>query len=117
VQGWCRPCPYASARAKAMMKMSILDTPSHRRLVVEGKLIAPWTAELSCAWRKATADHNGRELVIDVKGLTAISEDGESVLLALMKEGARFHSSGVLTKWILKRLARKVSRSVQEAKK
>jgi hypothetical protein len=55
--------------------------------------------------------------VIDVKGLTAIREDGESVLLELMKEGARFHSSGVFTKWILKRLARKIRRDVQEAKK
>jgi hypothetical protein len=29
-----------------MLKISILDTPSHRRLVVGGKLIAPWAAEL-----------------------------------------------------------------------
>jgi hypothetical protein len=55
-----------------MLKISIFDTSSHRRLVVEGKLIAPWAAELSTAWRNATADLNGRELVIDVKCLTAI---------------------------------------------
>ena len=100
-----------------MLKISIFETPCQRRLVVEGKLIAPWTAELRSAWRKATADHNGRELVMDVKGLTAISEDGESALFELMKEGARFRSSGVFTKWILKRLARKIRREVQEAKK
>lgn len=106
----------ASARAKAMLKISIVETPSHRRLVVEGKLIAPWAAELSRAWRKATADPNGRELVIDVKGLTAISKDGESVLRELMKEGARFRSSGVFTKRILKRLARKIRRNHKEIK-
>jgi hypothetical protein len=100
-----------------MLKISTLETPSHRRLVVEGKLIGPWAAELRNAWRKATADHNGHELVVDVKGLTAISEDGESVLLELMKEGARFRSSGVFTTWILKRLARKARRDVQEVKK
>ena len=75
-----------------MLKISILDTPNYRRLVIEGKLIAPWAAELKNEWRKATADLNGRELVVDVKGLTAVTEDGENVLLELMKEGARFRS-------------------------
>jgi hypothetical protein len=100
-----------------MFKISTLDTPNHRRLVIEGKLIAPWAAELSSVWREATADLNGRELVIDVKGLTAITEDGENVLLELMKEGARFRSAGVFTKQVLKRLARKIRRNVQESKR
>jgi len=100
-----------------MLKISIVDTPSHRRLVIEGKLIAPWAAELWKVWQDAPADLNGRELVIDVKGLTAITEDGENVLLELMKEGARFRSSGVFTKHVLKQLARKVRRNVQEAKR
>ena len=96
-----------------MLKISILDKPSHRRLVVEGKLIAPWAAELSRVWREAKTDLDGRDVVIDVK-CTAITEDGENVLLELMKEGARFRSSGVFTKQVLKRLARKIPRSVQE---
>ena len=86
-------------------------------MVVEGKLIAPWAAELRSAWREAAADLNGRELLIDVKDLTAISEDGENVVLELMKEGARFRSSGVFTKQVLKRLARKVRSDVEEAKR
>lgn len=97
-----------------MLKISILDTPSHRRLVVEGKLIAPWAAELRNAWRNTTGCLNGRELVIDVRCLTAISEDGENILLELMKEGARFRSSGVFTKHVLKRLARKIRRNIPE---
>ena len=54
-----------------MLKITILDTPNYRRLVIEGKLIAPWTSELKNEWRKATADLNRRELVVDVKGLAA----------------------------------------------
>jgi len=100
-----------------MLKISIHDTPSHRRLVIEGKLIAPWAAELGKVWREATADPNGRELVIDVKGLTAITEDGENVLLELMKEGARFRSAGVFTKHVLKRLARNIRSNAQEVKR
>ena len=100
-----------------MLKISIIDSKTQRRLVVEGKLIAPWTAELHSAWRKATTDLNGRELVVDVKGVTAITEDGEKVLMEQMKAGVRFRSSGVFTKQVLKRLARKIRGNVQEEKK
>jgi hypothetical protein len=95
-----------------MLKISILDTPSKRQLLIEGKLIGPWASELARVWRQATTDLNGRALIIDVKGLTTITEDGENVLLELMKEGASFRSSGVFTKQILKRMARKVRQDV-----
>jgi hypothetical protein len=100
-----------------MLKISILDTATRRRLVIEGRLIAPWAAELRRVWQQATADLGGRELVVDVKSLIAISEDGENVLLELMKEGATFRSSGVFTRHVLKRLARKIRRNVQEGKR
>ncbi len=35
-----------------MLKISILDTPSQRQLVMEGKLIGPWATELASVWRK-----------------------------------------------------------------
>jgi hypothetical protein len=95
-----------------MLKISILDTPSKRQLLIEGKLVGPWATELARVWRQATADLNGRALIIDVKGLTTITEDGENVLLELMKEGASFRSSGVFTKQILKQMARKVRQDV-----
>jgi hypothetical protein len=40
-QVWCEPCLYHLCGEKAMLKISILETPSQCRLVVEGKLIAP----------------------------------------------------------------------------
>jgi hypothetical protein len=95
-----------------MLKISILDTPSQCRLMIEGKLIGPWATELARVWRQAIANLNGRALIIDLKGLTAITEDGENVLLELMKEGASFRSSGVFTKQVLKRMARKIRRDV-----
>jgi hypothetical protein len=73
-------------------------------------------ALLRSVWQKATADLNGRELVIDLEGLTAISEDGENTLLELMQEGAGFHSSGAFTKQFLERLACTIRGNVQEAK-
>ena len=100
-----------------MLRISIVERRNQRRLVLEGKLVAPWAHELKPVYKEATADLNGRELVIDVKDLTAISGDGEDVLLELTKEGASFRSPGVFTKHILKRLVRKVRRDVQEEKR
>jgi hypothetical protein len=43
----------------AMLKISILDTPSKRELLIEGKLVGPWATELARVWRQATVDLNG----------------------------------------------------------
>jgi anti-anti-sigma regulatory factor len=100
-----------------MLKISILDTPDRRRLVLEGKLAAPWAAELRNECRKAAAELRGRELVVELRNVTCISEDGEKVLLELMKEGFRFRSSGVFTKHVMKQLAHKIRRNTEEPKK
>jgi hypothetical protein len=100
-----------------MLKISVVDTRNNRSLVVEGKLIAPWAAELSSACARVTADLHGREFIIHLKNLTAISEDGEKILMELMKTGVRFRVSGVFTKHVVKRLAREIHRNDQEAKR
>ena len=99
-----------------MLRISVVERRNQRRLVLEGKLVAPWSHELKPAYEEASADLNGRGLVIDVKNVVAISEDGENVLLELMKAGACFRCSGVFTKHVLKRLALKIRRNVQEEK-
>jgi len=53
-----------------MLKITILDTPDRRRLVLEGKLVAPWTAELRKECRGAAADLRGRELEIELRNVT-----------------------------------------------
>jgi hypothetical protein len=92
-----------------MFKISITDTPCKRTLVVEGKLVPPWTAELQNASREASHDLQGRKLTIDLSNVTVISPEGEDTLFELMREGAKFSCGGVLTKYLLKRIARRSS--------
>jgi hypothetical protein len=89
-----------------MFKISINDTPSQRKLVVEGKLSGAWVDELRTTWTEAKAGLEGRKLVIDVSALTVISHEGECAIFDLMKQGARFSCAGILTRHVLKRLAR-----------
>ena len=91
-----------------MFKISIVDTRSQRRLVVEGTLIGAWVAELLTSWRNACQELCGRKLIVDLRNLTTISREGEDAILDLLKEGAKFSCGSVLTKHVLKQqLARK----------
>jgi hypothetical protein len=98
-----------------MFKISIVDAPPQRTLVVEGKLIEPWASELRPAWKSASRHLDGSKLVIDVGSLTVISREGEDAIFDLMKEGAKFSCGGVLNRHVLKRLARKCHGKGQDA--
>jgi len=99
-----------------MLKISLIDGRTQRRLVLEGKVIGPWAAELRTAYQKARADLNGRELVIDLKHITAINQEGENALSELMSEGVKFCGRGVFTKQILKQVASRARKSLQQGR-
>jgi hypothetical protein len=90
-----------------MLKISIVDTSAQCRIVLEGKLIAPWVTELKKAWKALAADLGGREFVVDVGDVIFISREGENALLELMRHGAKFQCRGVFTRHIVEQLARR----------
>jgi hypothetical protein len=93
-----------------MLKISIVDTSTQCRIVLEGKLIAPWVAELKKAWKALAADLAGREFVVDAGDVTFISREGENALLELMRHGAKFQCRGVFTRHIVEQLTRRHKR-------
>jgi hypothetical protein len=95
-----------------MLKISVIDSPRQRRLIVEGKLIAPWADELRNACQHASAELRGRDLVVEMKHVMRISPEGENVILELISRGIRFRCSGMFTKRVLKELTRRASRNV-----
>lgn len=101
-------------REAPMLKISIIERNTRRRLIVEGKLVGPWAAELKSACEKANAGLRGRKLVLDLRHLTAISQEGENVLLQLMSNGVKFQCRGVFTKHVLKQLSRRAATTLRE---
>jgi hypothetical protein len=97
-----------------MLKITVVEDQLRRRVIVEGKLIAPWAAELSTTYQAARTDLRDRELIVDLRSLTAVSPEGEEVLLQLMREKAKF-LCGVYVKEVLKQLARKTCNSLRDA--
>ena len=94
-----------------MLKISIVEGRKQRRLVVEGRLAAPWSDELKVACERAARGLDGRELVIDLQNVTTISQQGEKLLLELMQEGLTCRGCGLFTKEILKQLGRRLRRN------
>ena len=86
-----------------MLKISVVEGPRRRRLVVEGKLIEPWVAELISEYIKAKEHFDGRELIVDIANLSSISPAGETALLELVDDNARFRC-GVFMTEVLKQL-------------
>ena len=88
------------------LKISFVEGPRRCRLIVEGRLIAPWVAEFMTACKEAIDSLHGRELMVDLRGVTAVSPEGESALVQLMRKSVRFQC-GVFLKELFKQLARK----------
>jgi hypothetical protein len=90
-----------------MLRISVIDSRTERRLVLAGKLVAPWVAELRTAWRAAIGEIGGRALVVDLANVTVISQEGENALSECLNGGAKFRTSGVVTRHVMQQLARK----------
>ena len=60
-----------------MLKISVVESPRRCRLVLEGSLVEPWVGELLREYTKAKEHLDGRELVVDLTNLTAMSGAGE----------------------------------------
>ena len=97
-----------------MLKITVVQGRRQRRLIVEGRLIAPWAAELTRVYETARTDLDDRELVVDLRSLTGISPEGETVLLQLVREKVRF-LCGVYTREVLKQLVYKTRGGFCEA--
>jgi anti-anti-sigma regulatory factor len=97
-----------------MLKISLVDGQRQRRLTVEGTLVTPWASELAIACEKARENLEGRELVVDLRGLTRIGQEGESVLLQLMKSKTKLQC-GVFVRELLRQLVRSTQLSALDA--
>jgi hypothetical protein len=97
-----------------MFKISTVDTPSRRTLLVEGTFLGPWIVELDTTWRNACRNLARRKLVVDLSNVTVISHEGEDAIFDLMKKKAKFSCSGLLMKHVLKELARKKPQESQK---
>jgi hypothetical protein len=84
-----------------MLKISTIDTQSGRELILEGRLMDAWVDELRKSWEASCQSFGPHKVVLNLKGVTAISQAGEDALLEIMRQGARFTCRDVYVKYVL----------------
>jgi hypothetical protein len=63
------------------------DGPCTYRFVLRGSLEGRWVRELECAWISARSILKGKDVVVDVSGLTGANEDGIQLLSRMAESG------------------------------
>ena len=91
-----------------MLKITTIKTDRRCRLVLEGKLVAPWVAEVEREWNDARVLTRDLPLIVDLRNVIIISNEGEDILLRMMRAGVGFVCGGVLNRHVIQQLARKL---------
>ncbi len=87
-----------------MLKITIIDRPTERRLILEGRLTAPDVSELETAWQASRRTNRTLPRVVDLRNVTYIDQSAERILLDMSKEGAQFMACGVANTYRLEQL-------------
>jgi hypothetical protein len=87
-----------------VLKITIVETATDRRWIVQGRLVGPWVSELRTTWKKAHRSQDRRACIIDLNDVTFIDKGGERLLRAICKKGARLIANGIYTKHLLEKV-------------
>lgn len=90
-----------------MLKITTTESGNQRTLILEGKLVDPWVTELQKSWAKVQNKGQSQKVLVELKDVTVISQNGENLLFRMMREGATFSCRGVLTRHVVKQLQRR----------
>lgn len=88
-----------------MLKIFLFETPTHCRVVLEGRMVGTGMKKLMTICAGPKSELKGRKLIIDMKDVMLISQEGEKALLQLINYGAKIRPDGVLVKCIVQQLA------------
>ena len=90
-----------------MLRITILDSATEQKWMLQGSLSGPWVALLDQDWRNKRSSREGKKCVIDLSELTFVGLRGEEVLRAMKKEGAQFIGCRMYTKDVLEYTGRR----------
>jgi anti-anti-sigma regulatory factor len=87
-----------------VLKITIMETATERKWIVQGSLVGPWVSELRTTWKRAHRSHDKRTCIIDLNDVTFIDQSGERLLRAISKKGAQFIAGGMYVKHVVEQL-------------
>ena len=92
----------------AMLKITTVKTNRQCRIVVEWELVSSGVEELKREWDEPRVSAGCLTLIVDLRNVITIGQEGKDVPLEMMSERVRFICSGVHNRRVLQQIARKV---------
>ena len=87
-----------------MLKITVTETQTENRWILQGQLVGPWVHELRKFWKEKHKTESQKSCVVDLNDVTLIDKSGERLLRAISKTGADLTSTGMYTKHLLEKL-------------
>jgi len=88
-----------------VLRITINETPTEKRWILQGRLVGPWVGELRASWKKTHRDGpGGRTCIVDLSDVTFVDKGGERLLRAMSKQGVQFVANGIYIKYVLEQL-------------
>jgi|SRR5579862_964999 len=87
-----------------MFRITVVNTPSEEKWILQGQLAGEFASELSANWRTSIDECSDRLRLVDLDEVTLIDKCGEEVLLEMIHQHARFVASGLYTRHLLEEL-------------
>jgi anti-anti-sigma regulatory factor len=90
-----------------VLRITIDETSTEKRWILQGRLVGLWVSELRRAWKKTPRPDDNRPCVVDLNDVTFIDEKGVRLLRAMAKQGAQFVATGIYIKHVLQQRCEK----------
>jgi hypothetical protein len=84
-----------------VLKITITETETEARWILQGKLIGPWVREFRSCWKRRHRTWTNQRCAVDLNDVTFIDKSGERLLRALSKKGVQLVANGIYTKHVL----------------
>jgi anti-anti-sigma regulatory factor len=75
-----------------MLKITTHVSDDASRITLEGRLAGPWIGELERCWRESEQSAAGRQLIVDLTGVTFVEQQGKA-LLSRMCQSSRMRKT------------------------
>jgi len=93
-----------------MLKVSTKEREDSISFVLEGRLCGEWAVEAEQAWSRLLANSPGREILLDLSGITFIDPAGEALIKSMLARSPKVRGSGVVVNYLIDQMQEKVSR-------
>lgn len=92
-----------------MLKITVTETQTESRWILQGQLVGPWVQELRRNWKAKHTRESRKRCVVDLNDVSFIDRNGERLLRAMSKTGADLNSTGMYTNHLLEKLTTRKS--------